>query len=81
MTCKEGLFKMNFVENLGHKLHYKVIYPLNPDSAKPKITNWVKTAQLLSNEWLHFRVLSVEAKVRKLCITQCFTLGVRGDNQ
>ena len=36
------------------------------------------TAQQLSNEWLHFRVLSIESKVRKLCITQGFILGVKG---
>ena len=35
-------------------------------------------AQQLSNEWSHFRVLSNESKVRKLCITQGFTLGVKG---
>ena len=51
-----------------------------------KATNWGKlnnrqhhsTAQQLSNEWSHFKVLSIESKVRKLCITQGFTLGVKG---
>ena len=65
--------------------------PFTLDSAKskidkfPKITNWVKlktnssTAEQLSNEWSHFGVLSIESKVRKLCITQGFTLpGVKG---
>ena len=36
------------------------------------------SAQELSNEWSHFRVLPIESKVRKLCMTQCFTLGVKG---
>ena len=37
-------------------------------------------AQQLSNELSHFRVLSIESKVRKLCITQGFTLGVKALN-
>ena len=49
-----------------------------------KITNGVKwlsgTAQQLANEWSHFRVLSIESKLRKLCITHGFTLGVKGLN-
>ena len=48
----------------------------------PKTTNCVKlkrsAAQQLSNEWSDLRVLSIESKVRKLCITQGFTLGVKG---
>ena len=31
----------------------------------------------LSNEWSHFGVLPIESKVRKICISQGFTLGVR----
>ena len=47
------------------------------------ITNALKYKQHsskveLSNEWSHFRGLSIESKVRKLCITQGFTLGVKG---
>ena len=65
------------------------IHPFAPDIAKSKIGNGFQnyklgqiekqthTAQLLSNEWSHFRVLSIESKVRKLCITQRFTLGVK----
>ena len=55
--------------------------PYIPDSAKSKtvtfskITNWGKYN---ANEWSHFRVLYMESKVRKLCITQGFTLGVKG---
>ena len=72
----------------------KVFNPFTLDSVKSKtdkcfkITNWVKmknkqhhskvTAQQLSNEWSHFMVLSIESKARKLCITQGFTLGVKG---
>ena len=37
--------------------------------------------QQLSSEWLHFGGLSLESKVRNLCITQGFTLGVKGLNQ
>ena len=36
------------------------------------------TAQQLSNEWSHFMVLSIESKVRKLCITNDLTLAVKG---
>ena len=57
-----------------------------------KMTNWGKlnntaqhskvlfksTVQQFSNEWSHFSVLSVESKVRKLCIIQGLTLGVKG---
>ena len=53
-----------------------------PDRAKSKIDksfkirNWVKLKNKQpSNEWSHFRVLSIESKVRKLCSTQGFTLG------
>ena len=51
-----------------------------------KVTNWVfsksykqlhSTAQQLSNDWSHYRVLSIESNVRKLYITQGFTLGVK----
>ena len=35
------------------------------------------SVQQLCNELSHFRVLSIESKVRKLCITQGFTLGVK----
>ena len=35
-------------------------------------------AEQLSNEWSHLRVLYMESKVRKLCITQGFTLGTKG---
>ena len=37
----------------------------------------LSTAQQLSNEWSHFRVLYMVSKVRKLCITQGFPLGVK----
>ena len=50
-----------------------------------QITNWVKLKnkhhrEIIhnSNEWLHFRVLSMESIVRKLCITQGFTPGLKG---
>ena len=33
------------------------------------------------NEWSHFRVLSIESNVRKLCIAESFTLGVEGLRQ
>ena len=36
-----------------------------------------RTAEQLSNEWSHFRVLSIESKVRKLCINQGFTVEVK----
>ena len=68
--------------------------PVTPDSAKSKIdqffkiTNWVKLknkqhhrknfAQPFCNEWSHFRRLSIDSKVRKLCFTQGLTLGVKG---
>ena len=38
------------------------------------------TARLLSNEWSHFRVLSIKSKCGKLCITQGFPQGVKGLN-
>ena len=53
--------------------------PFTLDSTKPKIdklskiTNWAK-----SNEWSHYRVLAIELKARKICITQGLTLGVKG---
>ena len=72
----------------------KRLYHLTPDSDNSKSDNVPKlqigkkiekqtvsqsgTAEQLSNEWAHFRVLTIESKVRKLCITQGFTLGVRG---
>ena len=69
-------------------LNALALNPLIPDSAKSKsdkfqkLDNWGKlkksTAQQLSNEWSHFRILSLESKLRKLCITQGFTLGVKG---
>ena len=58
------------------------INPFSPDSAKSKIHNYklgkidkqtaprLCTAQQFSNEWSHFRVLSIESKARELCITQ-----------
>ena len=49
-----------------------VVKPFNPDIAKSKIH--FPTA---SHEWSHFRVLYMESKVRELCITQGFTLGVK----
>ena len=36
--------------------------------------------QQLSNKWSNFRFLSIEPKLRKFCITQGFTLGVKGVN-
>ena len=35
-------------------------------------------SQQLSSKWSHLRVLSIESKVSKLCITQGFTLEVSG---
>ena len=35
-------------------------------------------AHQLSNEWSHIRVLSMESKVRKVCVTQGFILGMKG---
>ena len=67
--------------------------PFTPDSDKSKIDNFfqnyklgtikknsttVKYCSTASNEWSHFRVLSIESEVRKLCIMQGFTLGVKG---
>ena len=68
--------------------------PFTPDSAKSKmdkfskITNWTKLKnkqyhrkvllKRLSNEWSHLRDLSIELKLKKLCIIQAFTLGVKG---
>ena len=55
------------------------VNPFTPDIAIPKLLNFPKLqTQQLSNEWSHFRVLYMESKVRKLCITQGFTLGVKG---
>ena len=56
-----------------------------PDSAKSKIDKQTAsqkiTAQQLSSEWSHFKVLSTESKVRKLCITQGLPLGVKELNK
>ena len=64
----------------GHGL--LILNPFTPDSAKSIIEKQTaaqeSTACQLSNEWSHFRVLSIESNVRKLCITQAFTLGVKG---
>ena len=71
---------------------YFLTLSLQPNTAKSKIdkfsnfTNLVKlknkrhesTAQQLSNEWSHLRVLSIESNVRRLYITQGFTLGGKG---
>ena len=60
--------------------------PFTRESAKSKpykfskITNWLKlknkqhhsSAQQLSNEWSHLRVLSIESKVGKVCAAQWF---------
>ena len=67
------------------------INPFTPDSTTfkadkfSKITNWVKLKNKhhhikvqLSNELSHLRVLSIESKRRELCITQGFTVGVKG---
>ena len=68
------------------------VNPFTSDSATSKInkfseiTNWVNkqlhsnlsTAQQLSKEWSHFRVLYMESKVTTLCITQGFILEVKG---
>ena len=61
------------------------VNPFTHLSAMSKMTNWVKLKNkqhlsklLLSNERSHFRVLSIEPKVRKLCAIQGFTLGVNG---
>ena len=67
----------------------KHLNPFTPNSAKSKICYKLgkieqqiapmqSTAQQLSNLWSHFRALYIESKVRKLCITQGFILGVDG---
>ena len=76
---------MNFCRDL--------VYPFTPDSDKCKLdkfskrTNWVKLknkqhhSKVLLNSFPingHVRVLSIESKVRKLCITEDLTLEVKG---
>ena len=68
-------------------------HPFTPDSAKSKIDTFSKMANLvtLNNKLHHSKVLlnrfsmnghtlklSIESKVRILCITERFTLGVKG---
>ena len=52
--------------------------PFTLNSAKSKTDKCSKITNWVSNEWLHLRVLCIESKVRKLCITQSFILGVEG---
>ena len=44
--------------------------------SSPKLTTDCATQQL-SNEWSDLRVLSIESKADKLCITQGLTLGIK----
>ena len=62
----------------------RLISSFTPDSAKSqsdkfsKITNWIR----LKNKQPHSTGFClIESKVRKLCITQGFTLGVKGLNK
>ena len=61
-----------------------MIKPITPDSAKSKtdkiskITNSITVEYCSTAEWSHFMVMSVESKVRKLCITKGFILDAKG---
>ena len=61
-----------------------LINPFTNDSAKSKTDKFYQNYkpgtidQQFPNEWLHFRVLSIESKLRKLCIAKDFTLGAKG---
>ena len=66
------------------------VKPFTPDSAKSKIdpfsriTNWGKLKVLPNSFPMNCHTLgfsrSMESKVRKLCITQAFTPGIKGLN-
>ena len=80
-------------ETVPSKIRPPSFNPFTPDSTKSKIdqiskiTNWVKlknkqhySKELLNSFTMNGHVLYIESKARKLCITQGFSLGVKGLN-